>query len=157
MRARRRRARGFTLLELLVVLGLAALMVSVVGGGAQAYLERANYQQAVREVASQLKQARVLSLETGQPVIVSYHAPTRSLRVGAATAVALPQSVDVSWQPVDGVRQWDTEQGDPLFVFNADGFARGGQLTVLRSGRGVAFGVNWLLGSVEQAQVESAS
>ena len=52
------RHRGFTLLELLVVLVLAAITVAVVGGSAQADMERARYHQAVRDVSSLLVQAR---------------------------------------------------------------------------------------------------
>lgn len=42
---------------------------------------------------------------------------------------------------------------EPIFVFSPDGYARGGELAVLRAGRGVQFGVNWLLGTIESATV----
>ena len=63
--ARLARAAGFTLLELIVVLAVAAIAVSVVGGGAQAYLERARYQKAVRDVISQLNKDLRTALRHG--------------------------------------------------------------------------------------------
>ena len=54
LRSTRAGASGFTLLELLVVLVLAAVAVTIVGGSAQSFMARAQYHQAVREVASQL-------------------------------------------------------------------------------------------------------
>ena len=126
---------GFTLLELLVVLVLAAITVSVVGGGAQSFMERARYHQTVRDVATHLKQARTLCIQNAA-------------------------------NPIVAVLQWDAAErrpkdasgaGEILFVFNADGGARGGRLAVLRGGQGVVFHVNWLFGTVEQATVVAGS
>lgn len=141
---------GFTLLELLVVLSLAALATTVVGGGAQAYLERSRYQQTVRDLASQLRQARLRSLDDGDSVLVSYQPQTRQLRVAGQPVLELPQAVELDWQPLAAGPRLVPDGSTPIFLFNADGGARGGPLVVSRAGRGVRFQVNWLLGLVEQ-------
>ena len=156
--ARPARAAGFTLLELIVVLAVAAIAVSVVGGGAQAYLERARYQQTVRELASQLSQARALSMDTGKPVWVSYVPQTRQLKAGDAILLEAPESVTVQWQALRSTRATGAPAGaEPIFVFNPEGGARGGMVAVSRAGRGVEFRVNWLLGTIEQSVVVGAS
>ena len=151
--ARPARAAGFTLLELIVVLAVAAIAVSVVGGGAQAYLERARYQKAVRDVTSQLKHARAVSIDQGQPVVVMYQPQLHRLSAGDLTLVDLPPALEVRWKRVTGAPGVGTSGVEPIFVFSPDGYARGGELAVLRAGRGVQFGVNWLLGTVESATV----
>jgi general secretion pathway protein H len=150
---RRSHAAGFTLLELLVVLAVAAIAVSVVVGGAQAYLERARYQAAVRDVTSQLKHARAISLDQGQPVVVTYQPQLHRLSAGDITLVDFPPALQVSWKRVDDAPGAGTSGVEPIFVFSPDGFARGGQLAVTRAGRGVQFGVNWLLGTIESTTV----
>ncbi|QTD47485.1 prepilin-type N-terminal cleavage/methylation domain-containing protein [Ottowia testudinis] len=156
-RPSRWRGAGFTLLELLVVLGLAALAVTVVGGGAQAYLERARYQQTVRDLASQLNQARSLSMDVGKPVLVSYVPQTRQLRAGEAILLEVPDSVTVQWQALRSARLAGATAGvEPIFIFNSEGGARGGAIAVSRAGRGVEFRVNWLLGTIDQSVVGGA-
>ncbi len=150
---RRRAGAGFTLLELLVVLAVAALAVTVVGGGAQAYLERARYQQTVRDLASQLRQARALSVDAGEPVLVSWRPQTRQVLVGSAPVLDVPGSVEVHWKAIALPRTAGAAAGEPIFLFDANGGARGGQIEVSRGARGVVFQVNWLLGTVEQAAV----
>ena len=69
------------------------------------------------------------------------------------------KQVDVAWfqlvlmKRVDGAPGPGVSGVEPIFVFSPDGFARGGQFAVMRAGRGVQFGVNWLLGTVESATV----
>ena len=147
-------SRGFTLLELLVVLVIAAIAVSVVGVGGQSFLERARYHQTVRDVASQFNQARSLSVQEGRPVAVTYQPEARKLMFGERTYLEMPPSLQVQWQVLDRVpKAVATGGGQPIFVFNADGSARGGRVAVMRGGQGVAFQVNWLLGTVEQTSV----
>ena len=148
-------AGGFTLLELLVVLVLAAITLSVVGVGGHSYMERSRYHQAVREVATQLNQARALSVREGRPVAVTYQPEERSLLVDGKASVVMPAAVAVEWKAMESPVTGIAAPGELLFVFNADGGARGGRLAVMRGGHGLAFGVNWLLGTIEQAVVQS--
>ena len=152
---------GFTLLELLVVMVLGAIAVGVVGGGAQSFMERARYHQAVRDVAGHLGKARALCVQEGRSVGVVYLPETRSLIVDGQSHLQLPDSVEVHWQPAAhsaAMPAGKALQGHPpIFVFNANGGARGGVFSVLRGGVGTAFQVNWLLGTVEQSPVASSS
>lgn len=153
----RHRGAGFTLLELLVVLVLAALTVSVVGGGAQSFMERARYHQTVREVATHLSQARALCVQEGRVVLVTYEPLTRQLRVDGQSPMDIPAPLEVEWEAAERLPRDASLAGEPLFVFNANGGARGGRLAVLRAGRGVAFRVNWLFGTIEQAAAVARS
>lgn len=139
------------------MLVLAGITVSIVGVGGQAFMERSRYSQTVRDVASQLHRARALSIQEGRPVTVAYLPDLRQLAVDGRAAVEVPAPLDVQWEAIQRGPRAAKEaaagaaSGEPIFVFNADGGARGGRLAVLRGGRGVAFRVNWLLGTVEQA------
>lgn len=151
--SRRLRLSGFTLLELLVVLVLAGISVAVVGGGAQAFMERARYHQTVRDVASRLSQARALCVQRGERIAVAYAAQSRELLVQGLPPLVLPQALDVTWQALPPEPKPSPLSGEAVFVFNPDGGARGGQFTVARGGQGVAFRINWLLGTIEQVAV----
>lgn len=150
-------ADGFTLLELLVVMAVAAVAISVAGLGGQAYLERSRYHQTVRDIAGQLRQARALSVQEGRPVAVSYQPDARRLLVGEKRFLEIPASLAVKWDVAERSPSTRPGAADPIFVFNADGGARGGRLIVLRGAQGAEFRVNWLLGTVEQIPVAAAS
>jgi len=143
---------GFTLLELLVVLTLAALAATVVGGSAHAFMERSQYHKAVRDVANQLGRARMLCLQEGRKVIVTYDPQARQLAVDGETPLTLPASTHVAWQPLHPENA-AAQGAQPVFVFQAHGGAIGGRLAVSRAnGQEVAFQVHWLLGMVEQTR-----
>lgn len=150
MMARSPATAGFTLLELLVVLALAALTITVASMGGQAFMERARYQQTVRAINSQLRQARLRSVDTDAPTLVRWAPRARQLQT-ANTTVQIPDTVDVRWQALDAA---DGGAAPVVFVFDPEGGARGGHFAVLRAGRGVLFEVNWLLGRVEQSPLE---
>ena len=156
-RARRAHARlaGFTLLELLVVLVVASIAVGVAGVAGQSYLERSRYHQTVRDITSQLRQARTLSLQEGRPISVTYHPEIRRLVVEGGGYLNIPPSLGVQWDVAERNAKTTPGAGVPIFVFSPDGGARGGRFAVLRGGQGVAFRVNWLLGTLEQTAAVS--
>ncbi len=156
-RAGARRVGGFTLLEMLVVLVVAAMAVSVVGVGGQAFMERSRYHQTVRDIASQLRQARALSVQEGRAVAVSYQPEARKIVIDGRVYLDIPASLGVQWDATDRNTKLASDVGMPIFVFNPDGGARGGHLTVSRGGQGVVFRVNWLLGTIEQAAAVAES
>ncbi|MGP1629180.1 MAG: GspH/FimT family pseudopilin [Giesbergeria sp.] len=155
--SRRFRATGFTLLELLVVLVLAGISAAVVGSGAQSFMDRARYHQAVRDVASRLSQARALCVQQGKSITVAYEPQARQLLVQGQPPLVIPQSLEVQWLPLPPDPKAVPASGQPVFVFNADGGAKGGQFSVARGGQGVQFRVSWLLGTVEQVAVAGRS
>lgn len=153
--------RGFTLLELLVVLGIAALAVTVVGARADAWIERSGYHQTVRDVAALLRAGKTTALREGRDVSVRLDAGGRILAFGddPRHRVELPAHLDVRadrFVPASTGSASNPGVG-PLFVFRADGSAYGGRLVLLRGQAGVAFQINWALGSVEQTDVTEPS
>ena len=139
--------KGFTLLELLVTLAIAAVVLSVVSSGSSGITNRSQYLQALRDVNTLLKSGKATALQTGSEVPVSFHSETRELSFGNGPRqrVVLPAFVQLRAKP-------DT---NPLFVFRADGTAYGGDLTIAHGSTGVAFRLNWALGFVEQTEVAS--
>ncbi|MCW8177406.1 GspH/FimT family pseudopilin [Verminephrobacter aporrectodeae] len=145
---------GFTLLELLVVLVVAAITVSVVGVVGQGMLERSRYHQTLRDVVSQLKQAQELSVRDGRPIAVGYQPQTRQLVVDGRACLDIPEALQVRWEAAERSPGVTPASGATLFVFHAEGGAQGGLLAVSRGAQGMAFRVNWLLGTVEQTALD---
>lgn len=150
-------SKGFTLLEMLVVLVIAAIAVAVVGVGGQSFMERSRYHQSIRDISTQLKQARALSVKEGRAITVAYQIDDRKLIVDGKSVLEIPAGLAVQWTAVDAGPKAASRTGNLIFIFNVDGGARGGRLAVYRAGQGVAFGVNWLLGTVEQAMAVAPS
>jgi general secretion pathway protein H len=153
----RRRHTGFTLLELLVVLVLASIAISVVGVGSQSIMDRSKYHQALREVRSLLNAGHAKAVQDGHEVIVAFNPAARELAIEGYRSIQVPSVLAVEWEAVTHSPVQSHVGFLPLFVFNADGSGYGGRFSVLRGGRGVAFRLNWLLGTVEQAETLAKS
>lgn len=152
-----KRHAGFTLLELLVVLVLASIGISVVGVGAQSIMDRSKYHQALREVKSLLNAAHSKAVRDGHEVIVAFNPAGRVLAIEGYRSIQVPSALVVEWEAAANRPAQSPAGFFSLFVFNADGSGHGGRFSVLRGGRGVAFRLNWLLGTVEQAEALAKS
>ncbi len=142
------RGAGFTLLELLVAIAVAALVLTVVPPMLSRGYETMAYRAAVRELVAGLKGARRAAMETGRSVAFVVDTAARRFGVDGALTGELPPAVQVRLTVAD--REIDSSERGAI-RFYPDGGATGGSIQLLRSGGGgVRLRVDWLLGTVSQ-------
>lgn len=146
-----REARGFTLLEILVVLGLAAIILALVlprlGGG----LEGLRVRTASRQVAALLRGARVQAVARRQTVTVTADPRAGTLlvesagRAGPSRRLTLPAGIRLAVMDEAG-----RPRGDQAIRirFSSRGGSDGGALGVAGAGRLISIAVDPLTGWV---------
>lgn len=107
---------GFTLLEMLVVLAIAAMIAGIGFPRLQGQIAAQEARTAVSAVTAALRAARAQALRSGMEIMVTASPDGHSVQSGGAVVVALPASVVVRMESPIG--------------FHGDGSARGGELTV---------------------------
>lgn len=139
-------ARGFTLLELLVVLVIAgasyALLVRFTSGG----VSGAQLKSAARAVAAGLRDARGTAIARQESTALVLDLENRSMEVGGGgRARELPKRLDMKLytaqsEIVDGKRG--------AIRFYPDGSSTGGRVTLASGERRFLVDVDWLTGRV---------
>ena len=142
------RSAGFTLLELLVAITVAALLLMVAPPMLSRGFEAMAYRSAVRELVAGLKGARRTAMETGRDVAFVVDTAAHRFGIDDALNGELPGSVQVQLTVADSEIA-NPERG--AIRFYPDGSATGGSIQLLRSGgAGVRLRVDWLLGTISQ-------
>ncbi|MDX1733666.1 MAG: prepilin-type N-terminal cleavage/methylation domain-containing protein [Halioglobus sp.] len=138
------RCRGFTLLELVAAISIAALLLGISAPAVQRLYDSARYRSAVSDVVAALNAARYTAIRQGraQDVLVN---PVKGVITRGEEVRKLPASVELE---VLGSRQLNrTDTG--VIRFYPDGGSSGGFVNVAASnGRLVQVQVDWLLGHV---------
>jgi general secretion pathway protein H len=143
--ARHRRRRGFTLLELVIVMALLAAILLVFTrvagdpGGARA-LEGASSQ-----LAGLLRAARSRAILNNRPAWVLVDLAGN--RVLADSGDALQLSADTHLSLLAARSQIATAQAGRI-VFEPDGSSSGGRIMLAGHGRTMIVGIDWLAGKV---------
>lgn len=118
---------GFTLLEMLVVLAIAAMIAGIGYPRLQGQIAAQEARTAVAAVTAALRAARAQALRSGTEIMVTASPDGHSVQSGGAVVVALPASVLVRMESPIG--------------FHGDGSAREGEITVDGKGRHVRVSV----------------
>lgn len=142
--------RGFTLLELLVVLAVIGLvMVAVpmmIAGGRPGPETRA----AALEIASALRQTRGESIARFRPVTFLVDVDEKRYRIGANGAEkVLPEQMALALYTARSELAGDSAGGIRFFP---DGSATGGRVTVTNGDHKYTVAVDWLTGVVTMEQ-----
>ncbi len=142
------RHRGFTLLELMVAISIAALLMAVSIPSANRLYESMSYRSSVGEVKSLLENARYRARLHGKSVDVWVRPETREVGLGSEEAETLGKGIEVDVVSAAEL----TRDGDTAVIrFYSDGSSSGGRITLRRGDSGgVALEVGWLLGEVSQ-------
>lgn len=139
-------SRGFTLLELMVVLAIAALLIASMPFAVIKAYESMQYRATVRHVITGLKQTRLEAMRRGRDVAFVVELDRREYGMEGKSE-QYPEQVELRLVVAD------TEAGarSGSIRFYPDGSSTGGQLDVLRpGGGGVRIQVDWLLGRLSQ-------
>lgn len=139
------RSRGFSLIEVLVVVALIAatgvLAVGVFGNG----FERLRLRSAVNEVAGNLRHTRALAISTGQPQRFVVVPQERTWRAAGDRDGRLPEQLTVEFT---GAREVQPREGEGAIVFFADGASTGGRVALVTGNARWHVDVAWLTGEV---------
>lgn len=148
MRARR----GFTLVELLVVLALVGMLVTLVPLAFERLKESAQYRDAVRAVLTDIRQARARAQSEGREISFGVDLARRTYGLEGRPPRVLPEPLQLRAT----VASIEIAPDRSMAIrFLPGGGATGGSIDILRrGGAGTRLTVDWLSGAVSQAQVQ---
>lgn len=139
--------RGFTLLELTVVLFVVVLGFSVIGFNLSSGNDSTEIKAAARDIVSALRYARGQALMTRQETTVALDLSDNSYTVSGRDRIyPIPEAIDVT------VVTAQTEligKGKANIRFFADGSSTGGRITLERGQAAWKIDINWLTGQIE--------
>ena len=139
------RSRGFTLLEMLVVIVLVGVAAGLLGYSLQRGLHSAGERQALGQMVNALRAARVQAIVTGQPARARFDLQQRTVQAPGKPVGHWPKDWNVQLQTAEGL--------GAAFEFYPDGGASGGHLSITRDARRWRIDINWLTGAVRLRDV----
>jgi general secretion pathway protein H len=138
--------RGFTLLELLVVLTIVAVVLVFVPGFLLRGQPGLDVDVAARALADALRQARSDAVLQNREQLFALDVEERLFRVGGQRApVQIPRGIEITFQTA---RSEAISEKIGQIRFFPDGSATGGRIGLALDGQGVEVVVDWLTGLV---------
>lgn len=139
--------RGFTLLEMLIVIAISAIVLATLVPNFAPAIARAHLITATRDIASALRLARALAISQGQDTTLEIDTREGTYRIpGKPKTYALPSDIEL------GLFTTSTEtldEGRGRIRFFADGSATGGRVTLNGAKTQRFIDINWLTGEIK--------
>jgi general secretion pathway protein H len=146
MRAIVHRGRGFTLVELLVVLVIIGLALGLVTTSLSRSVSGAELRSAARNLAASLRYTRTQAILKKEEKVFLVDTENRSYTAPDREAVALPEGMDVVITTARSELTSETVGGIRFFP---DGGSTGGHVDLVTKGREYRVNVAWLTGDTE--------
>jgi general secretion pathway protein H len=141
-------AKGFTLVELLIVLVIMILGGSLVGPNISSGSDRAYLKAASRDLKSALRLARSQALNRQQQTTLILDLATNRYQINSEHAKShqLKKSIELSLRTAQV--DIDNDQQGRIRFF-PDGSSSGGQITLSQGNLTLVVNINWLTGHIE--------
>ena len=144
-----RKAAGFTLLEIMLVLVIGAAIYALILGIPMRGASSADLKAAARTIASGLRQAQTTAMATRHDATLSLDLEARQFIVaGERQPRKLPDGIDLK---LDTAQTEVTGERQGAIRFYPDGSSTGGRVTVSAGERKYLVDVDWLTGRVSIA------
>ncbi|HEY5138855.1 MAG TPA: GspH/FimT family pseudopilin [Methylococcales bacterium] len=146
--------KGFTLLELIVVLFIVVLGFSAIGINLSSGNDATELKVAARDIISALRFARGQALISHQETTVTLDLTENSYTVtGRNKTYPISKTIDVT---VVTAQNELNGQGLGNIRFFADGSSTGGRITLERGKAGWQIDINWLTGQIELEDTQAS-
>jgi general secretion pathway protein H len=143
--------RGFSLLEIMLVLTLVGLMFGLVAVSIGRGVSNAEIRNANREVAAALRYTRSLAMRRHAEQVFLVDVENRSWQVPGRPAVTIPDDMDIT---IDTARSEVTGEQTAGIRFFGDGSSTGGRVRLSTGGREWVVGVEWLTGEITRGELQ---
>lgn len=148
-------SRGFTLLELLVVLAITTLILTVAVPRFSTGVPGAEIRSAARELVTGLRTARSRAITYNREIAFALDVESRRYTLGdGGPPVDLPADVDVSFVTAQSELLGRT---GGVIRFYPDGGATGGRVTLIRGTNRYRIDVDWLTGKISLDETASGA
>ena len=137
--------RGFTLIEMIVVVAIMGLVLAMVATRGPLGLHTLTARSAANALASGFRQARARAIADNRQVVLSIDLAGHRWRVGADKPTELPHDLAIAVLTVAGQSAGGTA-ADIRFL--PDGSSTGGRVELQDGRRRMRIGVDWLNGRV---------
>jgi general secretion pathway protein H len=146
------RSGGFTLLEILLVVVLAAMVMLLVPRLAGSGVSGAELKSNVRAIASAMRIARDQAVNTRREAFVTLNVESKELTTTTDDKVhRLNEQLQLKLFTAE---QDQIDERTASFRFYADGSSNGGRVTVAANEREFAVDVDWLTGRATVTEIE---
>lgn len=140
-----RRARGFTLIEMLVVVALIAVATSLIAVVVSQSLDGAKVRAASRDLAAALRYTRSQAIVKREPQALTVYVEERGYQAPGRPRVELPRQMDMKLLTAASEQ---VDRGVGRIRFFPDGSSTGGHVELMREGAVWGIDIAWLTGEV---------
>jgi general secretion pathway protein H len=137
--------KGFTLLEIIVVITLVVLILSFTTLFFGNVLPGARLNSAARELSAMMRYAKILAQNNGEPQTVLINLDTGRYGIEGVQTRNIPEGINIRvTDPVNG----EVNRGSYPILFHESGIAEGGNITLWNTKRTLNIELDPIVGSV---------
>jgi len=148
---KRCQSRGFTLVELMVVMVIIALVMGLVATSMSRSISGAEARAASRKLVASLRYTRARAIIDKSEKVFQLDTDTRSYRAPGRKQITLPEGVEVK---ITTARSEITSESVSGIRFFPDGGSTGGHIELLVNDREYRVNIAWLTGEANLETLE---
>lgn len=147
-----KRARGVSLLEMLLVLALIAIAGTLAAMALTGGLDGMRMRSSAKEIAAQMRYTRALAISTGKPQRFAIDPAGHRWQAPNRKPGRIAESLGVRFT---GAREAQVRAGEGGILFFPDGASTGGRVQLQAKRAAWRIDVGWLTGQVKLSQAEA--